>query len=86
MLYYARIILSVNLCTKGATRITVGNAIENANTHALSHIVIILSTIPTLNNEITKDIKPDINSAIKNANTTLRYLGLNIGVAFGVKQ
>jgi len=34
-----------------------------------------LSTIPTLNREITNDIKPDMKSAIKKANTIVRNFG-----------
>ena len=58
----------------GATKITVGKATQNAKAHAVSQIEIILLTKPTLKTEITKDIKPDINNAIKKANTTVRYL------------
>jgi hypothetical protein len=53
----------------------VGKAIQKANNHALSHIVTILSTMPTLNIEITNDINPDMKSAIKKANTIVRNFG-----------
>ena len=67
--------LLVSLWTTGATNTTVGKAIQKANNHALSHIVTILSTIPTLNIEITNDINPDMKSAIKKANTIVRNFG-----------
>jgi|TARA_R110001606_G_scaffold17048_5_gene67146 hypothetical protein len=68
----------VSLCTTGATRITVGNATQNAKAHAASQIETMLSIKPTLKIEITNDIKPDINNAMKKANTTVLYLALII--------
>lgn len=67
--------LLVSLWTTGETNITVGKAIQKANNHALSQIDTMLSTIPTLNREITNDIKPDMKSAIKKANTIVRNFG-----------
>lgn len=67
--------LLVSLWTTGATNTTVGKAIQKANNHALSQIDTMLSTIPTLNKEITNDIKPDMKSAIKKANTIVRNFG-----------
>lgn len=52
----------------------VGKAIIKAKLHAFSHIVIILLTKPMLKTLITKDIIPDIRSAIKNEKTTLKCL------------
>lgn len=57
---------------------TVGKATQNAKAHAASQIEIMLSIKPTLKIEITNDIKPDINNAIKKANTIVRYLALNM--------
>jgi len=48
----------------------VGKATINAKLHAFNQIVVILLTIPRLKTLITKDIKPDISSAIKNEKTT----------------
>ncbi len=62
---YGRTNLAVSLSTIGATNVTVGNAIQNAKIHAFSHTDIIVSIMPTLKIEITNDIKPDINNAIK---------------------
>lgn len=57
---------------------TVGKATQNAKAQAVNQIEIILLTKPTLKIEITNDIKPDINNAIKKANTIVRYLALNM--------
>lgn len=59
----------------GATNITVGKAMQKANNQALSHIATIFSIMPTLKIEITNDIKPDMKSAIKKANTIVRNFG-----------
>tara|TARA_Y100000758_G_C15876561_1_gene358709 strand:+ start:354 stop:503 length:150 start_codon:yes stop_codon:yes gene_type:complete len=48
---------------------------QKANNQALSHIATIFSTMPTLKIEITNDIKPDMKSAIKKANTIVRNFG-----------
>lgn len=59
--------------TMGATNTTVGNATQNANPQAFNQIEIMPSTQPTLKILITRDIKQDISSAIKSANTTCSY-------------
>lgn len=49
--------------------IIVGKATVKANDQAVSQMVIILSTKPTLKILITRDIMHDINNAMKNENT-----------------
>lgn len=55
--------------TIGATKITEGNAIINANPHALSHISNMSSTNPTLKILMAKDMIHDMSSAMKKAKT-----------------
>ena len=55
--------------TTGETITTAGKAIVNANDHDLSQIYKMLFTNPTLKMLMTSDIRQDIKSAIKNANT-----------------
>lgn len=47
-----------------------------ANNHAFSQMAIMLSTKPTLNKLMTKDIMHDIKSDIKKEKTSGVYLGL----------
>jgi len=55
--------------TTGETITTDGKAIVKANDHALSQIYKMLFANPTLKMLMTSDIRQDIKSAIKNANT-----------------
>lgn len=74
------ITLLVSLATTGATITTAGKAITKANAHAFNQMASRFSTKPTLNNVMTKDIKHDINSAIKKAKTKRWYL---LGIIMG---
>ena len=55
--------------TKGETATTAGKAITKAKAQAFSQIERMLCTKPTLNKLMTKDIKHDISSAMKNEKT-----------------
>lgn len=62
---------------------TVGKATQKANAHAFNHIDTMLCTHPTLKILITRDIKHDINKAIKNAKTMGAYfLGIMANILF----
>ena len=63
------ITLATSFLTKGAIRVTVGKATENANSQAFSQIRIISFTSPILKIVITSDIIQDIIKAIKNEKT-----------------
>jgi hypothetical protein len=61
------------------TTIIIGNATKNATPHAFTQIRTKLLTSPMLKAVTTKDIRPDMSSAIKNANTIGWYfLGNNL--------
>ena len=64
--------------TAGDTIIMTGKATINDTPQAFSHTPTKSLTIPRLIKDITRDIMPDMNKAMKKEKTMLLYLWLNI--------